>query len=302
MNNFTAIVAAIKKLVGNHALVTDTVAGEIANSVHSDMVDAHKWSYRRSEITLTGYADKTGGTVSVTNGSATIAGVGTAWLTTDTGKFINISSIPFVFTYVSPTSGTLSDVNGSAVTYPGATATGLPYTLYKRFYSLGPGVENVYSARREFPITERDQGFVDSIDPLRISTSDHPVYYSRGPWSSDQDAQIELFPRLSMNTAFTVNVLRTHATLSGTQKPLVPSTLVEWYGGSKAALFLFAKTKEDKWLKLAPILEKFGKDAFDLERIRDSDNFGKSPAVKDSAIGMGIGATDFALTHDIGRW
>lgn len=78
------------------------------------------------------------GTVAVTNGSLTVTGTGTAWLTDYAGLALNLNGLTYpVAAITSQTSLTLTKP------YPGETATGLPYTfmpLQAENYSLARDV------------------------------------------------------------------------------------------------------------------------------------------------------------------
>lgn len=297
------MVSTVQRLVGNHTLVTSAIAGELVNKQHSDILDSREWSRKKTGVILSTVTDKTAGTVTLTNGAATIAGSGTAWAASDTGKSVLIADSLYVFTYVGATAGTLADENGTPLVYSGATAASLSYVMFKRFYSLGYGIDSILTMKHEARIYERDQEFFDNMDPSRSSTGGTPLYFARGPrdqTGTNDLVQIEFMPRVSAAITINAGVLKGHIDLAGTQNPIVPSGPVEWFAAQHAALYLFAKTKEAKWLTLSNEFEKKGAAALEREGNMDDKKFGRSPAVKDTGGGTGLRGTDFELQHDLG--
>lgn len=297
----------IQRLCGSHALLTTAIAEELVNSQHRALLESHPWSRRKQEIAIATAADKDDGTVSVTQGSATVTGSGTAFASTDVGRYIRISSsgsLYVVRTYVSATSITLGDLNGTAVNYADDTDTGLSYVLFTRWYSLGTAIEQINAMYQENKINERDLEFLDGLDPERSSTGT-PRYFARGPrdMSSTSDlVRIEFWPRPDSPIVISGNVQKGHTDFSSasTSNPIVPSGPVEWFAAMDGCHFLFAKTKEQKWLVLADRYEKRGEISLEREKVEDGKKFGQSPAIKDVGGGVALEATDWGVEHDGG--
>lgn len=300
---FSDMVTKVQQLVGNHSLATTAEIGKIVNSEHRELVESYEWSRKKIAIILSTVLDKAAGTVTLTNGSANVVGVGTAWAATDTGKSLLVGNHLFVFNYLTATTGTLSDMRGSAVTFQSDTITAQGYVLFKRWYSLGIGIESILSVKEQYPIRERSQEWLDSWDQYRSGTAASPLFFARGPWdqSTINDlVQIEFSQRPSASIDIEVLVLRGHTDLSGTQNPIAPAPVVQWRAAEVACYYLHAKTKEPKWMVNAEKYQKKGAEALEFEKNADAKHFGRSSAIKDVGGGVPLAMTDFAVTHDVG--
>lgn len=300
---FSDMVTKVQQLVGSHSLATTAEVGKMVNSEHRELLESYEWSRKKTTITLSIIQDKTAGTVTLTNGSANVVGVGTAWAATDTGKSLLVGNDLFVFNYLTATTGTLSDMHGTAVTFQGATVTAQGYVLFKRWYSLGIGIESILSVKEQYPIHERSQEWMDSWDQYRSGTAAHPAYFARGPWdqSTVNDlVQIEFSLRPSSSINIEVLVLKGHTDLSGVQNPIVPASVVQWRAAVVACYYLHAKTKEPKWMTLADAYQKKADTALETEKNADAKHFGRQSAVRDVGSGVPLSMTDFAVTHDVG--
>ena len=300
MASFTSMITRVQGLVGNHSLATATVVGTFVNSRHDELLHQHEWHRRKSEVIMSGVADYTTGTIAVINDNWEIAGTDTVWISAMTGRAFRINDSLFTFNYVSGVSGNLTNPQGALISYPGATESGFSYVMFKRFYSLGTAIEEIISVNYQSRITERDQEWLDTVDPLRQATGT-PVHFIKGPrdqTGSNDLMQIELYPRLTSAVSLQAFVLKGHTDLAGVTNPIVPSYLVEWAAAVDSSLHLFSKTKETKWLDLAVIYEKKKEAAFEIAKQEDSKQFSLSPVIKTSGDG-GLGGTDFAVAHDV---
>lgn len=294
----------IQDLLGNHASATDAVVGRLYNSRHRSILESHEWSRKKGEIILALVAEESTGTFSVTNGSSSVTGTSTSLSSADVGKYIRFGSDNDMYVVKAEADPvlTLGDFNGTTVEYQGTTNTAATYVMFKRWNSLGSGIESIVSVFHTNKIHERDLEFLDGLDPRRLSTADTPTYYARGPrdQSSTNDlVQIEFWPRASSTIAVTVGILKGHTDLSSTSNPIVPSSIIEWAGAVDGCYFLFSKTKEQKWLQLASTYNQEFEKSFERERITDNAKFGLSGAIKDVGGGIPLSATDFSITHDL---
>jgi hypothetical protein len=295
--SFSSMVTRVQGLVGNHSLATTAQVGTFVNSRHDELLHMHEWHRRKSEVHLAAAAEYTTGTVTLTNGAATMDGVDTVWTSAMTGRYVRIDDSLYIFTYVSATSGTLSDYKGNALAYPGATEAAQSYVMFKRWYSLGTGIEDVISVQHQSRIAECDQEWLDTMDPLRKATGT-PSRFAKGVRDANDVLYIELHPRPITAITVTAFVMKGHTDLATTNMPIVPASTVEWFAAVDTCFFLFAKTKEQKWLDLAVVYEKKGQASFEMVKIEDSKQFSRSPRVKDVGAGNGLAGTDWAVNHD----
>jgi len=301
MSTFNQMISRVQALVGSHALANSTVVGTLVNSRHRGLLESYDWSRRKQDIIVNSVADKTAGTVTLTSGSATVTGSGTAFAASDVGRTIQFADSLFqVRTYSSPTSITIGDANGTAVLYPGDTAVS-GYTIFTQRYSVGTGIEQIVEMAYQNPITEVSEEWIDFMDSSRVSTATNPYHYARTSRGTTDDVRIELYPRPSSPITINVKVELGHTDLSSTQTPIVPSGPCEWFAATDACFFLYAKTKDNSWLQLAANYEKQAGRALEFELNQDMKKFGTIQAVRDVGSGIGFGGTDFALTHDIGE-
>lgn len=167
--------------VGNHSLATMVVANEILQQAFRDVNEGHRWSYRRRETAIQTTAPYSTGTVTVTSGSATVAGAGTAWTAAMVGRAIRLAGDPaYVFVKavdVAAQTLTLGDPQGTNITWPGATASAQTYSIFQHQYALPSDVDLILLPSRNFPLLEKWREFFDRLDPARTSTGD-PLYYA----------------------------------------------------------------------------------------------------------------------------
>lgn len=297
------MVSTVQRRVGNHSLATTAIVGETVNKQHENLLTKRWWSRRKTELLFPTVVDKTAGTVTLTNNSSTVTGSSTAFAATDQGRYFKHADELFVFkTYTSATEFTLGDLNGTTFTYSGETAAGESYILFTRFYELGAGIADIITVNYKTQLREVSQEFLDAMDTSREGTGD-PIYFARGPRNlsgTNDIIRIEVYPRPTSGIPIRVLVERAHVDLAGTSNPIVPSNVIEWYAASDTCWYLAAKTKDDRWAPLADKYEKRGITAEEFEWDQDQKNFGVQQAVRDVGGSLGLGSTDFGLTHDTG--
>ncbi len=302
MSTFNQMVTRVQALVGNHTLATATVVGALVNSRHRGLLESYDWSRRKQDIVINSVVDKTAGTVTLTSGSATVTGSGTAFAATDVGRSIQFAdSIFAVRTYSSTTSITLGDANGTAVTFPGTTVAGQGYTIFTQRYSLGTGIEQIINMAYQNPITEVSEEWIDFMDSSRVATASNPYHYARTSRGATDDVRIELYPRPSSPISVNVKIEKGHTDMSSTDNPIVAAGPIEWWSAVDACSFLYAKTKDNSWLTLASQYRTDAAKSEEFEKNQDIKKFGTIQAVRDVGSGIGFGGTDFAVMHDIGE-
>ena len=300
MATFTEIVAQIQRRCANHTLLTNTIAGEMANSAHADLIESHEWSRRRKEILILTAAQTSSGTVAVTNGSPNVTGTSTAFAATDVGKYIRIGTddaLYVVRTRTSATAITLGDQNGTAANYAGSTSTSTTYVIFQRWYSLGVGIEAIDVVSYKDKLTELTTDRLDVGDPVR-SVSGDPLCFARGPRDSNAYPQGEFWPRPTGTIAGRFNVILGHTDLSGTNTPIVPTPVVVVKASVLSCYFIFSKDKDDRWLQLAARYDKEFDRVFELQKRLDEAKFGVPRYIRDVGEG-GLRGTDWALDHDV---
>lgn len=293
---FTSLVTMAQRRCGNSSFLTTTIAGEMVNQAHEELIESHPWSRTRDEILILTTAQKTAGTVAVTNGSGNVTGTTTAFAAADVGKYIRIGTddaLYVVLTRTSATAITLGDFNGTATNYAGTTSTSTTYTIFQRWYNLGTGIEAIDLASYKQKLSEVSTDYLDRADPVRSTTGD-PICFARGPRDSSDLAQVEFWPRPTGTIAVRFNVILGHTDLASTNRPIVPTPVVVVKASVLSCYFIFSKDKDDRWLQLAARYDKEFDRIFELHKRLDEAKFGMPHYIRDVG-GDGLAGTDWDL-------
>jgi len=185
-------------------------------------------TFGRSKATLTTIASYITGTVSVTNGSATITGTDTVWTETMEGRKFKLTAnteVYDVLTYTSPTELILSQ----AVTAD--TDDELSYTIYQDELTLPEDCGEIvlisepvnYMTLEKIGIRqlrERQTACYTSVDSISF---DNPSYYS-----VLSDSNIIVYPAPSEVTLLTLDYTKKFVELSDDEEePLIPTDFHE---------------------------------------------------------------------------
>ncbi len=299
---FDQLVTAVQVRVADHSLATDPVVGTLLNESHQEELESAEYSRKKTEIIVNTVAEESTGTFSVTNGSETITGTSTSLSSADVGKYIKFGSANnfYVVKAVSDPTITLGDFNGTTVTYSGDTDTEAAYVMWKRWYSLGTAIESIYAVQYKWPIREMLISSLDFLDADRSETGD-PTHYILGPRDSSDLVQIELFPRPSGTIALTFGVIKGHTTLSGSDLPIVPGAILLWSAAILTCHYIFAKTRDKRFLELVDRFEQKKAMAKELVKAQDERKFGL-PSHISPADEHGLAGTDFELDRDLFRF
>lgn len=300
------MITRAQSLVGSHALATTTVVGNFVNSRHRDLLESHDWSRRKNDVLISSVVDKSAGTVTVTNGNATVLGSGTAFASADVGRTVRIGTDAWglwtVNAVADTTHFTLGDANGTAVVFPGDTAAAQTYLMFTQRYSLGSAIEQIISVKYQSPLTEVSEEFLDQRDPSRLTTGTIPVWFarcSRDLSGTNDLVRIEIYPRPASVITINVKIEKAHTDLTATQNPIVPSGPLQWFAAVDTCYFLHAKTKDETWLALAATYQKQGDTSLEFEVGQDAKKMGVIQSVQDVNGGVPLGSTDFGLDHDV---
>ncbi len=155
------------------------------------------WPFLIKEAIVSTVAEITAGTVTVTNGSATVTETtsnANGWSSSVESRFFRRDGDSEFYKI-----STFGDANPDTLTlnrvYEGATGTVIGYTIFQRFYSLASDVREVMSiARVETPgfLTEVSQEELATVLPNRASLG-NPSFWSYAGRDSSNNQQIELY-------------------------------------------------------------------------------------------------------------
>jgi hypothetical protein len=212
-------------------------------------LEARSWSFRRTNAVVTSTAPEGGGTVTVTQGSATVTGAGTAFVATDVGSKLRVGSgtnSVGLFTILGVQSATQLTLT---TPYPGASLAGQPYFLFQQFYSI-PGADKIISIQggNQLDLTEGTHEDFNRRDPLRQATSTPSVAWAPYGRDSLNNAQFEFWPINAAATPYVVDYLLGFTTMvNDADQPLVPGAVVEARAMADAAMMIFSETGDRRW-------------------------------------------------------
>lgn len=243
--------------------------------VYEDIL--HELPWQRSNIvgvlqTVAPYSD---GTVTLTQGSNAVAGLGTAFTLAMSGRAFRLAPHDeiYEFTYVSPTAGTLDRA------YEGASAAGSAFKLSQHVYVMPADcrmLENTAFSGFTFgPLDRMARNQLNATSPNRIT------YGTPMLWASYMDdnstpprIQVELYPVPDSVLSIPFTYVAEAPALSGTSITMLPwvqtSALVE---GVMAKLCGLPSVKDYAGAQLHGILAKAA-----LKVMRGAEAQGMAPA------------------------
>jgi hypothetical protein len=252
----------VKYLVGASPQATnDDIDGMLAD-VHRDMASTYQWSYRKRDTLLTTVAPVSTGTVTLTAGSATVVGSGTAWTSDMVGRQIRVApelTWFWIAGVADATHLTLGDGNLSAVLWPGTTVSGQTYTIFQDQYLLPANVAIILSQQRDWMLTEASLVEIDGLDPRRMSTSQNPDrwYWGRALIQAQTEQRyVGLWPVPSAAINLRIPYLVEPPELAADgDLPVCPSEVIQLAAGARVAMFVHAKTGDPRWATQALTLQ-----------------------------------------------
>ena len=299
----------VQFLIGNHSIATRDLCLSFFNTRHASLLDSYDWSRKKGEIAITAVPEKSNGTLTVMNGSNVVNGTSTSFTASDVDSYVRIGgdddSLYVVGAVNHSAQFTLVDLNGAPLPFPGSSASGQSYVMFKRFYTLPLGIEMLFEIKGETPLVKKTYEFIDAEDPTRTSTTDSPLCWApveRDRRNGQDLMRIEIWPRPTSAKIYTASAQFGHVDLQVNQHPIVPSEILEWYAAADVCFALAARTKDVTWIPLATKYIEQGDIAKELQLGKDRDKFGTISAVQDVHSGIPLGLTDFALNHDSGDW
>jgi hypothetical protein len=190
-DTYVNIKTAVLEKIGISDSDVETVVKQALNDVLEEVCQAHNfsWLYGNSSfVTVKPYET---GTVTVTEGSATIAGSSTVWTSAMVGRKFYCGNATYeIATFISTTSLTLTTV------YAGDSGSGLAYKIYADEYSLASDVEDILSLRQEnYPQKLAKKGIeeMDQCWPQRNSFG-YPSIYSIIGYDTTGYIKIAVYP------------------------------------------------------------------------------------------------------------
>lgn len=290
------------------AKVTSAEADAFVQSAFSQIWEAHEWHARKVDALVALVADYTTGTVTATQGSATLVGSGTTWTSAMVGRWVRIGAANELYqvtAYGSATSLTIESPTGGTG-WQAATTAGASYVLFQHVFKLASDVEQVLLPTREFALYESTKEQIDAIDPVRRSTGTTQAWAPR-ELASDGAYQVELWPRPNQAGVMRVPYLKKAPTLGQSTDVLLRQDPIEYLASQKAAMFLLAKHGDERygilvdrfWMLYAgdPNDKKLG--ALETAIMQDQQKYGSIHHVQDKTQAGSGWSDEFLASHDL---
>lgn len=296
------VVAAVRNLLGTDAHLSTTETEALVQLRYAHLVDLSWWSRRRRDFHLTTTAQVSSGdsdTVTVTNGSATVTSAGTPFTSAMDGASIVIAGVfqVFVVNFSSTSVITLEDGDGNALVWPGDTASGASWRIFRTILTLPSAAQDVITLAGEWSLEEVDGGraALDEQDPYRQTTDSQPSHWCYAGESSAGLRQIEVWPVPTSSTVLRGQYVKATPTLSGATVIDLPAQILVWGVAADAAGILFAKEGAEQWRSMQGFLE--GKYTAALENAERQDMARRSLPTTFGRRASRSGFNDFDVNH-----
>lgn len=257
MANFGTMTSDLRLLL--MAKLQDADIQSFINQAQREEVEAFEWSFLLTNSVLYTAASQVTGTISLSQGSASVVGVGTNFvLPANSVSQINIGtptgSTPYPV-IAAPTTTQLT----LAQPFFGNSVAGISYNLSTTVYSIiapngAPFIE-IYNVRGPggFDLEEISREVLNQKDPSRTTYGGNPpTQWANAGFDANGNVQIELWPVNTAVNAFVIEGKIGAATMSAnTDLPQIPSVVVETKAAMLAYTALYASNGNPKYLQLA---------------------------------------------------
>lgn len=248
----------VQRMVGAHSQITLADINGILADDHRELGTNFQWSFRRREYSFATTAPYAIGTVTVTQGSPTVQGAGTAWDATMVGRGVRITGELSFFWVGAVNVGlqqlTLADAQGASQNWPQPTSSGQAYTIFQHQYPFPSGLAIVRRAIRDWPLRESTIEQFDSEDPNRIAPGqpDRYALARSNVMAGVETTYLELYPVPNAIYQYRVpGLIDPPELVNATDLPVCPSEPLIWRAAAEAAYFLLSKTGDPRWNQLA---------------------------------------------------
>jgi hypothetical protein len=264
------------------AKLQTTTIGSLFNFAHRQLVSSTQWVSRQTDTLVITVDPYTTGTVTATQGSATVVGVGTTFTSAMVNRMIRIggSNGDAQFYRISAfTDATHITIEKSYAT-PTQTAAG--FEIFGLRYPLPTNCRTpaLYLSGNTNPMPQRDNAYIQFADPNRYIVDSAPLYWSLfgvddDSTSSTYGAQfIEFWPRFSAAAAVRLQYYKEADDLSGNQRPILRSDLVEYLALSMCCMALHNEFGDPHWKVSADKYDEKFTALYEIETREDLQRHG----------------------------
>jgi hypothetical protein len=254
--------------------------GGIVNSAYQQVMRSKDWMACVKQYVHTMKGVYQSGTVSMTAGSASVTGLGTAWTSDMAGEFLRIGNEPY-YRIESVSNATTLLLSWA---YDGASQSGAGYAIADMRIQLPGDCEYVKSVASQYwPMARTDSALLDVSDPLRLIYGIPLCYAECGP--SNGKYEIELWPVCNTSTGHAVTYRAGIPDMvNGSDMPIMPEAgpAIEKLAQAEACGVLASRTESPIWLQLGQgYMAAYRELLLKLER-EDRRKQGSSPVAMDS--------------------
>lgn len=311
MATLSTVTTRVLTLLGSDAKLSTSEAESLVQTRYEHIYENWLWPRRLKDFVISLVAQvssSTTDTVTATLASSTITSAGTPFTAAMAGRQIQIGAEPQYFFVNSVTDSAnivLGDGEGTAVTWPRATASGLSWRIFKTIYTLPSTAQAVVSLAGDFPLEELDGGRkrLDDTEPERLTTNDHPTSWVYAGADSSNVREIEVWPVPSTARLLRGQFLREAPTLASGTTIDIPVPLLVFAAAADACHMLHTKqgSTETMWENKALFFERKALEVMkdyritELELTSPPTQLGRWP----SSSTAGLRGTDWEVTHDL---
>jgi len=305
------ITSRVSTLLGTEASLSTTEIESLVQTRYEHIYETWYWSKRLRDFGISLVAQVTSGasdTVTVTSSSATVTSAGTPFTSAMTGRQIQIGDDPqyFFVSFTDTANIKIQDGEGADYNWPGATASGQSWRIFKTIYTLPTTARDVVSLAGAFPIDELDGGRarLDVMDPERLTTNTHPTHWLYAGSNSGLTArEIEVWPIPTEARLLRGQFNREAPILSAASTIDMPTPVLVFAAAADACHLLHAKqgSQETMWEQKALFFERKSLEVMkdykigELELTSPPTQIGRAPSYTRARL---LG-TDYEVSHQI---
>lgn len=242
--------------------LSDDTLGKFINRAQAQCCESYDWSFLHTNYVVNSVAPKSDGTISLTQGNATVFGAGTNFTPADIGAFLwvgglNIAPVP------------IADVQGPAICtlgfpWSGPTQVGISYVIAPLYYLIEGGLE-VFAVRQIEFLEKVTRETLNIWDPARIGQGGAPALnWANAPASPDGSVQIELYPVCTDTRPYLIEYkMKPPLLVNDNDVPLIPYEIIEEKAAAAACRALYASTGQASWQALAQFHQGLYTEAFE---------------------------------------
>lgn len=281
------------------AKLLNTDFQSLLNRAQREEVEAWPWSFLLTNYVLYSAAVQSAGTITATQGSSTVTGVGTSFsLPANSRSYLHVGTSQVAIPILSSANGTTLTLGDNvAQAWNGATQSGVDYNIITPVYSIVGFIE-VYEVKQILPLTKVSRESLNLRDPARLATGGNPsVCWAPAGFDSSGNIQIELWEPPSAQTPYVVEGKLAPATMvNNSDQPQIPSAVLENKALMMACDAMFLSSGDAKYFQLGQKYQ--GIYAEELEKAKTADAARQNQReMKGRDVRFGL---DVIASHDMG--